>query len=143
MDFDEVKAHASRLSPWAHLASVGPDGDPHVVPVHPAFDGTTVWVMVGLSSVKAGNVGQHPGVMLHWQVDETGDGLMIWGRAAVHDDQATKQRLWTGVFDYDLDLFAPGGPDASPDTGFLSVEPTKATFLAAYGINGRFAWAPS
>ncbi|MFT4596691.1 MAG: hypothetical protein ACI9TF_000937 [Paracrocinitomix sp.] len=32
---EAVKAFTSGLSPWAHLASVGADNKPDVVPVHP------------------------------------------------------------------------------------------------------------
>jgi PPOX class probable F420-dependent enzyme len=137
---DEIKAEASRLSPWAHLATVGADGDPDVVPVHPAWDGDTMWVMVGADSVKVRNVAAHPKVALHWQVTEAGDGVEIWGTAAVHDDLDTKRRLWDGVFDYDLNLFAPGGPEDSPATVFLSVEPERALALKAYGMGGRETW---
>ncbi|MFT6763423.1 MAG: hypothetical protein ACJAXA_002081, partial [Candidatus Aldehydirespiratoraceae bacterium] len=44
---DDVKAFATQLSPWAHLATVGADGEPDVVPVHPCWDGETLWTMVG------------------------------------------------------------------------------------------------
>jgi hypothetical protein len=67
---------------------------------------------------------------------------MVWGRAAVLDDLDTKRRLWKGVFDYDLDLFAPGGADDSTGTGFLRVEPTRAVFTEFYGIKGRSVWRP-
>ncbi len=33
---DEIKTFATGLSMWAHLATVGADGEPDVVPVHPA-----------------------------------------------------------------------------------------------------------
>ena len=36
MDLEQVKAEGARLSPWAHLATVGADGQPDVVPIHPA-----------------------------------------------------------------------------------------------------------
>lgn len=140
MDFDDVRRHASELSLWAHLATVAPDGHPHVVPVHPAFEDRTIWTMTGTGSVKARNVASHPEVMLHWQVTEAGNNLMVWGRGSMHDDLDTKRRLWDGVFDYDLDLFAPGGSENSPDTGFLAVEPTRAVFMEFYGINGRWEW---
>lgn len=140
MDLTDVARHASALSPWAHIATVGPDGHPHVVPVHPAFEGEVIWAMVGSDSVKARHVRDHPEVQLHWQVTEAGDNLMVWGRAEVRDDLDTKRRMWDGVFDYDLDLFAPGGPDGSPDTGFLAITPTRAVFLAQYGLGGRSEW---
>ena len=109
---DEVKTTAAALSPWAHLATVRADGTPDVVPVHPAWEGDTVWAMVGADSVKARNVAANPKVAMHWQVTEAGDGVELWGDARVHTDLETKRRLWTGVFDYDLNLFAPGGPEA-------------------------------
>ena len=135
IDLDEVKRFAGELSPWAHLATVGADGAPDVVPVHPCWgpalgsggrDGDTLWAMVGAGSVKARNVASNPNVALHWQVTEVGDGVELWGTASVFGDVETKRRLWDGVFDYDLNLFVPGGPDDSPDTGFLAVAPTRA-----------------
>jgi general stress protein 26 len=140
---DEVKAHCTRLSPWAHLATVRPDGQPDVVPVHPCWDGDVLWVMIGTESRKARNVAHNDKVALHWQVTETGDGVELWGTATLHDDLETKRRLWTGVFDYDLDAFAPGGPDHSPGTGFLAVRPTKALVLLAYGMRGSHTWVAS
>lgn len=141
MDLERVKRESARLSPWAHLATVGADGEPDVVPVHPAWEGDTIWFMTGASSVKARNLGHQPTVAMHWQVTEVGDGLEVWGRAEVFTDTATKQRLWTGVFDYDLNLFAPGGPEGSPDTAFVAVRPDRALYLEAYGMKGRHTWS--
>jgi general stress protein 26 len=138
---DEVKAECVRLSPWAHLATVRPDGTPDVVPVHPCWEGDVLWVMVGGESRKARNVRDNDKVALHWQVTETGDGVELWGTATLHDDLETKRRLWHGVFDYDLSAFAPGGPDNSPDTVFLAVRPTRALVLWAYGMRGRAVWS--
>ena len=139
MDLDEIKAEAARLSPWAHIATVGADGKPDVVPVHPAWEGDTIWIMTGAESVKARNIASCPDVAMHWQVDESGDGVEVWGTAAVHTDAETKHRLWTGVFDYDLNAFAPGGPD-SPDICFVSVAPERVLALKAYGMGGRATW---
>lgn len=125
---------------WAHLATVRPDGTPDVTPVHPCWEGDTIWVMVFVGSVKARNVATNPEVAMHWQVTEKGDGLEVWGRAQLHTDLATKERLWHGVFDYDLNLFAPGGP-ASPEVGFMSIEVERALYLAAYGMRGTERWA--
>lgn len=142
MELDDVKTHGTRLSPWAHLATVRTDGTPDVVPVHPCWEGDALWLMCGGDSVKARNVRANPAVALHWQVTESGDGLEVWGTATVHDDLATKQRLWTGVFDYDLNAFAPDGP-SSPGTAFIAVQPTKALYLAAYGMGGTERWSAS
>ena len=140
MDLEQVKAEGARLSPWAHLATVGADGQPDVVPVHPAWEGDTLWLMVGTDSVKVRNVAANPNVALHWQVTEVGDGLEVWGTGSFHEDTETKRRLWTGVFDYSLDAFAPGGPDNSPGTGFLAVAPERAVYLKQYGMAGIERW---
>lgn len=134
-----MKRRASALSMWAHLATVRADGTPDVTPVHPCWEGDTIWVMVGVDSVKARNIAANPRVALHWQVTEKGDGLEVWGTARLHTDLATKERLWNGVFDYDLNLFAPGGP-SSPGVGFISVEVERALYLAAYGMAGTERW---
>jgi general stress protein 26 len=137
---DEVKAFGVALSPWAHLATVGADGEPDVVPVHPCWEGDVLWTMTGGASTKVRNVLANPAVALHWQVTAAGDGLEVWGRATFHDDLDTKRRLWEGVFDYDLNLFAPGGPEGSPDTGFLAIVPTRALIIRAYGMGGMSTW---
>jgi general stress protein 26 len=141
MDLEKVKSESARISPWAHLATVGADGDPDVVPVHPAWDGDTIWIMTYGNSVKVRNIGHHPRVAMHWQVTEVGDGIEVWGTAEVHSDTETKKRLWNGVFDYDLNMFSPGGPEGSPDTVFLSVRPGRALYLMAYGMKGRETWS--
>jgi len=135
----QVQEAAAALSPWAHLATVGADGEPDVVPVHPAWEDDTLWVMVGADSIKARNVAGQPKVALHWQVTEAGDGVEVWGTARVHADIDTKRRLWNGVFDYNLDDFAPDGPE-SPATAFIAVEPARALVVKAYGIGGLFRW---
>lgn len=138
---EQVKEFAAALSPWAHLATVGADGAPDVVPVHPCWEGDTLWTMVGVTSVKARNVAVNPHVALHWQVTEQGDGVELWGTAEVFDDVETKRRLWSGVFDYDLDAFAPGGPDGSPGTGFMAIVPERALVLHQYGMQGMDRWS--
>ncbi|MEE8600006.1 pyridoxamine 5'-phosphate oxidase family protein [Euzebya tangerina] len=144
ISLDEVKAFATELSPWAHLATVGADGEPDVVPVHPCWEGDTLWIMAGVDSVKASNMGANDRVALHWQVSEVGDGVEVWGTAEMHTDPDTKRRLWNGdVFDYDLNAFAPGGPDNSPGTGFVAVTPSRAVVLKQYGAGGVQRWSAS
>ncbi len=140
---DEVKEYASKLSPWAHIATVGADGEPDVVPVHPCWEGDTLWAMLGANSVKARNARVNDRVALHWQVTENGDGVEVWGTAELFDDVETKRRLWDGVFDYDLNAFAPGGPDNSPDTAFMAITPNRALILKQYGMQGMQRWRAS
>ena len=137
----EVKEFAAKLSPWAHLASIGADNRPDVVPVHPCWEGDIAWVMIGATSVKACNIANNPNVAMHWQVTGAGDGVELWGTAEILTDLATKRRLWEGVFDYDLNLFAPGGPEDSPDTAFLAIKPERALVVKQYGAGGMLRWS--
>jgi general stress protein 26 len=139
----DVRNFASGLSVWAHLATVGADGEPDVVPVHPCWEGEVLWVMVGTDSVKSRNVASNDRVAMHWQVTENGDGVEIWGQATVVSDLETKRRLWKGVFDYDLDAFAPGGPDNSPTTAFMRIDIDRAVILRMYGAAGVERWQRS
>ena len=142
MELSDVIQASQRFGEWAHLATVSASGTPYVTPVHPCWEGETLWTMIGRESVKARNVAHHDVVSFHWQVgpDSDFDSLMLWGKAHVAEDLETKRRLWEGVFDYDLSAFAPGGPDNSPDTVFLGVEPTKAIELKQFGVGGRNEW---
>jgi general stress protein 26 len=141
MDLERIKSIAARLSPWAHLATVGRDGDPDVVPIHPAWEGGMLWFMTGAKSVKVRNIAHHSNVAMHWQVTDAGDGLEVWGKAEIHADVATKRRLWKGLFDYDLNQFAPGGPDGSPEVVFVAVRPDRALYLEQFGMKGRETWS--
>ena len=141
MDLDRIKALSARLSPWAHIATVGRDGDPDVVPIHPAWEGDVLWFMTGANSVKTRNIAHHGNVALHWQVSDAGDGLEIWGKAEIRADVDTKKRLWAGVFDYDLNQFAPGGPEGSPEIVFVAVRPLRALYLEMFGLKGRETWS--
>jgi general stress protein 26 len=138
---DEIKTRCSALSMWAHVATVRPDGTPDVVPVHPCWEGDTLWFMCGADSVKARNLAANPNIALHWQVTEAGDGVEIWGIGEIFTDVETKRRMWNGVFDYDLNAFAPGGPDNSEGTAFVAVTPTRALYLAMYGMKGAERWS--
>jgi PPOX class probable F420-dependent enzyme len=139
MDLNEVKAEATRLSNWAHIATVGADGNPDVVPVWPAWQDGTLWIFSHTKSVKVRNIASNPNVALHWQVDDSGDGVEVWGTATVHTDLDAKRRLWTGVFTYNLDDFAPDGLE-SPDNCFVAVLPERALALKQYGMAGRDTW---
>lgn len=142
MEFSEVVSQSERLGKWVHMATVSATGKPYVTPVHPCWDGQTLWTMMGLESVKAKNLATNDQVSCHWQVSEATefDSLIVWGAGEVLSDVDTKKRLWEGVFDFDLNDFAPGGPEASPDTAFMALDPSKALLLKAFGMGGRDEW---
>ena len=142
MELSELVEQSKRFGAWAHLATVSPSGKPYVSPVHPCWDGDTLWTMLGSESVKAKNVAAGSSVSCHWQVGpDTGfDSFMMWADAELFEDLETKTRLWNDVFDYDLNEFAPGGPEDSPGTAFLAMRPTKVVWLKTYGMAGREEW---
>lgn len=139
MNVEDIEAIGRGLSVRTYLATANAEREPHVVPVHPAWEGSTVWIMTSRSSVKARNVEANPAVAMHWETNDVGDGLLVWGEASFHGDPSTKQRLWSGVFDYDLDQFAPDGVN-DPGTIFLGIEPKRAVHALAYGAGGVQRW---
>jgi nitroimidazol reductase NimA-like FMN-containing flavoprotein (pyridoxamine 5'-phosphate oxidase superfamily) len=142
MELADLLNEHQRLGAIVHLATVTPDGDPHVAPVHSDWSDGRLYVMAGTGARKTRNISVHPSVSLHYQVGEdTGwDSLVIWGRATVRGSLEDKRRLWEGVFSYDLNLFSPGGPDESPTTCFIEIVPLRAVLLRNFGMNGREEW---
>ncbi len=141
MTLEEIKRQCERLSKWAHLATVRPSGTPDVVPVQPAWLDDGLWVFATVDSIKTRNIAENPNVALHWQVDESFDGVEIWGRGTIHADGPTRSRLWTGVFGFDLNDYAPDGPDASVGHVFIEIRPTKALYLVRGGAGGLHRWS--
>ncbi len=139
MNASDIEAVGRALSVRCYLATADTEGEPHVVPVHPAWEGSTIWIMTARSAVKSRNISDNPRVAMHWETNDGGDGLLVWGDATIHGDAETKARLWNGVFDYDLDVFAPDGVD-SPEVVFLAIEPTRAVHAIAYGAGGVRRW---
>ena len=70
MDIKEVIKASKDLGEWAHIATVSGSGTPYVTPVHPCWEGETLWIMVGINSVKSKNIADSSSVSLHWQVSE-------------------------------------------------------------------------
>jgi PPOX class probable F420-dependent enzyme len=86
---DEARARFE-ASPVAHLATVRPDGSPHVVPISFALDGDTIWTAVdakpkrGTRLRRLENVAANPRVSVivdHYEADWT---RLWWARADGH-----------------------------------------------------------
>ena len=56
MDIKEVIKASKDLGEWAYIATVSGSGTPYVTPVHPCWEGETLWIMVGVNSVKSKNI---------------------------------------------------------------------------------------
>lgn len=145
MTIEELVAEMERLGPYAHLATVTPGGNPHVVPIHVDWCDDALYAMVGRRDTKIRNLAANPAVCLHYQVSEAAnwDSLMIWGEARILDSLEDKRRLWEGVLSYDLNAFSPGGPDNSPNSVFLKVTPSRGLVLRQFGMQGREVWESS
>ncbi len=143
MDLETVKQESARLGMWAHIATVTPDGAPHVVAVHPSWHEDMLYTATSPGSVKVRNLRHEPRTSFHWQVgDTTGfDSLIVHGTTVVVDDPALHRRLWEGVFDYDLGMFWKGPDD--PGLCYLATMPTRAVVLRMFGANGREEWLAS
>jgi nitroimidazol reductase NimA-like FMN-containing flavoprotein (pyridoxamine 5'-phosphate oxidase superfamily) len=142
MQFADLLAEHQRLGAIVHLATVTPEGDPHVAPVHADWHDGRLYLMAGTEARKTRNIATNPSVALHYQVgaETEWDSLVIWGGAAVLESLDDKHRLWNGVFSYDLSLFSPGGPDRSPTTCFIEIVPQRAVLLRRFGMDGREEW---
>jgi general stress protein 26 len=94
--------------------------------VHPAIEGTRVWVATGRNSAKARQIRKNSRVELFYQIGSDMIHLTITGHARFVEDPIVKKRVWESkIFDYDLGEFWPQGYD-SKDFGLMLIEPEKA-----------------
>ena len=120
------------------MATVRPDGSPHVAKVWPAVDGETIWIGTRATSGKARNLRVHPGAALMFE--QKGEAY-VYGDAAVITDLDTKQRIWnSGIFPYPMEGFF-GSADRD-DFMFLKITPRRAIVMTQ-GESGiqRDTWA--
>jgi general stress protein 26 len=122
MEWSDVATH---LTGHAHIATVRPDGRPHVAKAWPAVDGQTIWIGTRATSGKARNLRVNPGAALMF---EPAAEVYLTGEADVVSDPATKQRIWdSGIFPYPLaDFFGSADRD---DFVFLKFVPRRAIVM--------------
>jgi general stress protein 26 len=135
MKWSDVAVH---LTGQAHMATVRPDGSPHVAKVWPAVDGETIWIGTRATSGKARNLRVNPGAALMF---EPKGEAYVYGDAEVITDLGTKQRIWnSGIFPYPMEGFF-GSPERD-DFVFLKMTPRRAIVMTQ-GESGiqRDTWA--
>jgi general stress protein 26 len=119
------------------MATVRPDGRPHVSKVAPAVEGEVLWIGTNSGSTKARNLATIPKAALMFEpVSE----IYLSADVEVITDLATKQRLWTsGIFPYPMDSMF-GSPE-NEDFVLLRLTPTRATVIS-HGESGlsRDTW---
>ena len=52
LELVDMIAEAKRLGIWTYLATVSQSGRPYVTPVHPGWEGETLWFATGTTSPK-------------------------------------------------------------------------------------------
>ena len=116
---------AAHITGHAHMATIRPDGSPHVAKVWPAVDGGTVWIGTRADSGKARNLRLDPRAALMFEPQAE---VYLSGEAELVTDVETKRRVWTsGIFEYPLESFF-GSADRE-DFVFIKVTPTRATVM--------------
>ncbi|MEN8239179.1 MAG: pyridoxamine 5'-phosphate oxidase family protein [Actinomycetota bacterium] len=141
MDWPDVVGHAIRLGPDCFLATVTPQGKPHLAVISPGFIDQRVIVATWESSVKADNLRAGSAVMLHWVVREETDNdmLLIQGIPRLVDDAHRSRQLWEAdCLPYDpADWYQ--GPD-DPELLWVEIEPTYASLHRNLGEGDSSVW---
>jgi general stress protein 26 len=116
---------AGLLTGFAHLATVRPDGSPHVAKVAPALDGDVLWVATRSSSRKARNLAAHPHAALMF---EPGAEVYVRADTEMEHDLGTKERIWaSGIFPFPL--AASFGTFDHPDFVLVRLAPVSAIVM--------------
>jgi len=117
---------AKQLTGQAHIATVRPDGSPHVAKVWPGVEGETIWIASRAGSGKVRNLRSHPHAAVMWEPTAE---VYLSADAEVVADTSTKARLWNGgVFPYPMEGFW-GSPDKE-DWVLLRLTPTRAIVMS-------------
>ena len=125
------------------MATVRPNGEPHLAVVSPGFVEDLLVVATWESSVKGRNLRAGSGVMFHWAVNEqTGnDMLLLRGAPHITDDPKRRRRLWEmKPLPYDLTDWYQGPDD--PQLLWVEVTPTHASLQRNLGEQGSSLWRP-
>lgn len=142
MDLSDVVAHARRFEDEFYLATVSPAGEPHVVPLEGGWMDGRLYISIAASGRTGRNLAGEPRCCAHYTVGEATnwDSLLVWGEGTILDSVEDKRRLWRDVLPFDLDEWNEGGPEGSPDTIFVEIDPRRALLLYRYGLDGRDEW---
>jgi PPOX class probable F420-dependent enzyme len=92
------------------LATVWPDGRPHLMPVWAVWDGTRLWFSTGGQSRKLANLVRDPRCVL--SIDDAANPIVVEGVARVERDRARIEEFRRSLnakygTDYQADFFDP------------------------------------
>ena len=139
--WSQVVEHARRLGPDCFMATVRPDGQPHLAVVSPGFVNESLVVATWETSVKARNLRAGSGVMFHWIVREetANDMLLVRGEPTLAEDHRRRRELWEAdCLPYDPGDWYDGPND--PRLLWIEVTPTYASLQRNLGQSGTSVW---
>lgn len=142
LTWEEVADAAEAISWVTYVATVRPDGSPHLAVVAPGLaEEGRIWFATRRQSRKYRNLIANGETAFHWPVT-TGSGpgeLFAAGVALLHDTDSARRRLWNQVVPYDMTNFW-GSPD-NPDLVFVESTVRRATLVGPEFT--RSVWTPS
>ena len=140
MTWSELQSAVTSVADGVFLATVGPDGRPHVAFVSPGWADERLWISTFASSQKAANLRHRPEVaMTCTATPET--NVLIRATARLVEDPTETARLWhEGVLPYEPGAFFTGPED--PETLFVELVPTYASIHPLGGGPAR-RWRPT
>lgn len=130
IDWADLVPH---LTGFAHIATVRPDGRPHVAKVAPAVDRDVLWIASRVSSRKARNIAADPHVALMY---EPRAEAYVQATGELITDLETRERVWaSGMFPFPLEGFF--GTYDHPDFVLVRLTPTSAILMSQDGAGIR------
>ena len=119
----DAVVHRLLVSSAYWLATVSPDGRPHVVPVWGVLVADDLFLEAGApETVKARNLTQNPAIVVH--LDNVDDVVLIHGRAVPTVPNADLGRALADAYRAKYPGYEPG-PDSWSEGGLLLVEPER------------------
>ncbi len=121
LDAEQIKPHLERLTREANiwLATVRPDGRPHLIPIWFAWHDGKVWIST-LESQKVRNIRREPRVTV--SLEDGVSPVILEGTAAIENDPATRDALaplFAAKYDWDF------RSDPDGDYLLIAITPTR------------------
>jgi hypothetical protein len=143
-----VEHEGGKVTPWAQvrelmlkggtywLATVRPDGRPHVVPVGPAWVGDDLFFTTGQGTVKGNNLAHNPHCVLTLTTD--GYDLVVEGEAAKMTDEQRLHLVAEAYVAQDWPAYVHDGvldaPFSAPTTGPAPYDVYEMTPTVAFAF---------
>lgn len=139
LTWNGVVAEIGRLGRDAFVATVSPEGKPHLAIVWLVLVDDVIHLVGDRTSVKMRNLTAHPDVACHWQVvSDDRSQLFVRGAATLVEDPAERQRLWDSGAWGDLAQWYQSPAD--PGLAFVRIDAAYASISEDAGSGPRRRW---